>query len=111
MILPITIAIIVLVAVLYSAGMFKEGFRRNPSIRRDSLYSYSYKPSRRMDKNDWRWFLYPPVAYIPYDEVNPYSWYPYGWSPYFGTRHPYGNRPYGYGRPLGPWTNELDLGY
>lgn len=96
MIAILLVVVLVLLVVLY-VGMYKEGFRRNPSIRRDSLYSYSYKPSRRMDKNDWRWFMYPPVAYIPYDEVNPYGWYPYGWSPYFRN----------YGFPLGPWTTIL----
>jgi hypothetical protein len=106
--IAIVLSILLLLVGIGMVYMYKrEGFRRRPGIRRDSLYSYSYKPSRKMDKNDWRWFLYPPVAYIPYDEYsynpygtyNPYGWYPYGWSPYIG-------RPC---RPLGPWTNELDL--
>lgn len=95
MIIAIFLTIIVLLLFFVFVKIHREGFR-NPAIRRDSLYSYSYKPSRRMDKNDWRWFMYPPVAYIPHDEVNPYGWYPYGWSPYFKRYH--------YGFPLGPWT-------
>ena len=81
-ILSILLHVVLIGVYVYSWN--SEGFRRNPSVRRNSMYSYSYVPSNRRDKYDWRW------------RWNPWSLYPYGgYSPY--GMYPY---PYGFYDPL-----------
>lgn len=92
-------AIFIVISVLYLFFHKSEKFRiqpikSNPNIRKDSMYSYSYRPytdkrrDRRRDR-DWNYWNYPPywyntpVAY--YDYVVPGYFYSGANDCYFGN--------------------------